>query len=619
MKLLFNSSFNTKFRGSIVAIGLILLAIISNGQPFPYQNEKLSPDERADDLLKRLTLEEKALLMQNNSPAIERLGIKAYEWWNEALHGVGRSGLATVFPQAIGMAASFDDALLLEVFTAVSDEARAKSFEYSKQGGLKRYQGLTFWTPNINIFRDPRWGRGQETYGEDPFLAGQLGVAFVKGLQGNDPKYYRVIATAKHYAVHSGPEPDRHTFDAVPTERDLWETYLPAFRDLVQDGQAASVMSAYNRINGESATASQRFLTDILRDQWGFKGYVVSDCGAVDDIFRRHKIVPTAEEASAIAVKRGCDLECGSSYRALKAAVDKGLIKETELDVALVRLFEARFRLGLFDPPERVRWAQIPYTVNDAPAHDTLARRVAQSSMVLLKNTGILPLKKDTKTIAVVGPTADHLMSLLGNYNGTPSHPVTILEGIRAAVSPGTKVLYERGVDLVEGRRDPKSVPAVDTAALKPAAGSSEHGLKGEYFRGKALEGEPVLTRIDPKIEFRWDRGAPTDWIAVPPCPDPIRSSTPSRWPCSPTMRSRRTSPRHSPRSRPRRISTPSNRCASTTSVTAARSRWPTARSVPCPRPPGPRRCPRDAPSPSPRSCVGVRGPGPGPRAGRPR
>jgi beta-glucosidase len=503
-----------------MAIALIASLVVMSGALAPTVQTQskplyLDPDakvtDRARDLVSRMTLDEKVSQMMNAAPAIPRLDVPAYEWWNEALHGVARAGVATVFPQAIGLAATFDVPLFGEMADVIGNEARAKHHQFVRQGKRGRYQGLTFWSPNINIFRDPRWGRGQETYGEDPFLTGQLGVAFVKGLQGNDPKYYRVIATAKHYAVHSGPEPDRHTFDAVPTERDLWETYLPAFRDLVQDGQAASVMSAYNRINGESATASQRFLNDILRDQWGFKGYVVSDCGAVDDIFRRHKIVPTAEEASAISVKRGCDLECGSTYRALKAAVEKGLIKESDLDVALLRLFEARFRLGLFDPPERVRWAQTPYTVNDAPAHDKLARRVAQSSMVLLKNTGILPLKKDTKTIAVIGPTADHLMSLLGNYNGTPSHPVTILDGIRAAVSPGTKVLYERGVDLVEGRRDPKSVPAVDTASLKPAAGSSEHGLKGEYFRGKALEGDPVMTRIDPKVEFRWDRGAPTD------------------------------------------------------------------------------------------------------------
>lgn len=475
----------------------------------------LDPDAdaaaRARDLVGRMTLEEKVSQLMNQAAAIPRLGVPAYEWWNEALHGVARAGVATVFPQAIGLAATFDVPLMHEIAEVIGNEGRAKHHQFVRQGRRGRYQGLTFWSPNINIFRDPRWGRGQETYGEDPYLTGQLGVAFVKGLQGDDPRYYRVIATAKHYAVHSGPEPDRHTFDARPTERDLWETYLPAFKMLVQDGQVASVMSAYNRINGESATASDRFLNDILRDQWGFRGYVVSDCGAVDDIFRHHKIVATAEEASALSITKGCDLECGGVFRSLLAAVGKGLVREADLDVALHRLFEARMRLGMFDPPERVKWAQIPYSVNDAPAHDQLARRVARSSMVLLKNDGALPLRKDLGTVAVIGPTANDLMSLLGNYNGTPARPVTILAGIRQAVAPGTRVLYERGTDLVEGRNDPRAVPIVETAYLRPAAGSAEHGLTGAYFRGKTLEGEPQLTRLDPKVEFRWDRGAPTD------------------------------------------------------------------------------------------------------------
>jgi beta-glucosidase len=398
--------------------------------------------------------------------------VPAYGWWNESLHGVARAGIATVFPQAIGLAATFDVPLIGEMAEVIGNEARAKHHQFVREGRRGRYQGLTFWSPNVNIFRDPRWGRGQETYGEDPFLTGRIGVAFVKGLQGDDPRYYRVIATAKHFAVHSGPEPNRHTFDARPTERDLWDTYLPAFRDLVQEGRVASVMSAYNRINGESATASKRFLNDILRAQWGFSGYVVSDCGAVDDIFRRHKIVATAEEASALSVTRGCDLECGGAFRALKESVARGFIKESDLDAALHRLVVARVKLGMFDPPERVRWAQIPYSVNDAPEHDRLARRVAQSSIVLLKNSGVLPLRKDLRTIAVVGPTADDLMSLLGNYNGTPSKPITILAGIRNAVSLSTRVVYERGVDLVEGRRDPRATGAIDTTSPGSAPGS---------------------------------------------------------------------------------------------------------------------------------------------------
>ena len=373
----------------------------------PYLDPALDFEARARDLVSRMTVEEKVSQLTNQAAAIPRLGVPEYEWWNECLHGVARAGVATVFPQAIGLAATFDAPLIHEMAEVIGDEARAKHHQFVRQGKRGRYQGLTFWSPNINIFRDPRWGRGQETYGEDPFLAGRLGVAFVKGLQGDDPRYYKVIATAKHYAVHSGPEPDRHHFDARPSERDLWETYLPAFRDLVQEGKAASVMSAYNRVNGDSATASQRLLNDILRKQWGFEGYVVSDCGAVDDIFMRHKLVATAEEASALAVVRGCDLECGSSYRSLGKALERGLLKEADLDVAVRRLMLARMRLGMFDPPERVKYAQIPYSVNDAPEHDRLARRVAQESIVLLKNDGVLPLRKDVGKIAVVGPNAD--------------------------------------------------------------------------------------------------------------------------------------------------------------------------------------------------------------------
>jgi beta-glucosidase len=476
-----------------------------------YLDPALDFEARARDLVSRMTVEEKISQMTNRAAAIPRLGVPEYEWWNECLHGVARAGVATVFPQAIGLAATFDVPLVHRMAEVIADEARAKHHQFVRQGLRGRYQGLTFWSPNINIFRDPRWGRGQETYGEDPFLTGRLGVAFVRGLQGDDPRYYKVVATAKHYAVHSGPEPDRHHFDARPTERDLWETYLPAFRDLVQGGKAASVMSAYNRVNGDSATASQRLLTDILRKQWGFSGYVVSDCGAVDDIFMRHRIVATAEEASALAVTRGCDLECGSSFRSLGKALERGLLREEDLDVAVRRLMLARLQLGMFDPPERVEYAQIPYSVNDAPEHDRLARRVAQESIVLLKNDGILPLGKALRTIAVVGPNADDVVTLLGNYNGTPSHPVTVLAGIRGAVSPGTRVVYERGCDLVEGRQDPRAASAIDAAHLRPAPGSAERGLRGAYVRGRDLEGEPVLTRVDPKVDFRWDRGAPTD------------------------------------------------------------------------------------------------------------
>ncbi len=476
-----------------------------------YLDVNRSFEERAADLVSRMTLEEKVAQLQNDAPAIPRLGVPKYEWWNEALHGVARAGAATSFPQAIGLAATFDTDLMREVATAISDEARAKHHEFASRNQRNRYQGLTFWSPNINIFRDPRWGRGQETYGEDPFLTSLMGVEFVKGLQGNDPKYRKVDATAKHYAVHSGPEADRHHFDVHPSERDLWETYLPAFRALVQDAHVKSVMGAYNRVYGASASASELLLEDILREQWGFDGYVVSDCDSIEDIYKYHKIVATPEEAAALGIKNGTELNCGTTYSALVAAVKQGLITEAEIDAALTNLMRTRFELGMFDPPERVRWANIPYSVNQSAEHDWLARRAAQASLVLLKNDGILPLSREIGTIAVVGPTADEVMSLLGNYYGTPAAPVTILKGIREAVGPNTKVLYSRGADLVEGREEPRAAPLIEPTYLRPAAGSSEQGLKGEYFKSQDLSGTPVLTRVDKRVSFRWDRGGPID------------------------------------------------------------------------------------------------------------
>ena len=468
-------------------------------------------EARAADLVARMTLEEKIGQMMNDAPAIPRLGVPAYEWWNEALHGVARAGSATVFPQAIGLAATFDPALMSDVAEAISDEARAKHHEFANRGLRLRYQGLTFWSPNVNIFRDPRWGRGQETYGEDPYLTSLMGIEFVKGLQGEHPKYRKLDATAKHFAVHSGPEADRHYFDVHPSERDLYETYLPAFQALVQEADVASVMGAYNRVYGESASASQLLLIDILRKTWGFDGYVVSDCDSIEDIFLYHKIVSTAEAAAALGVKNGTELNCGRTYEALLKAVQQNMISEAEIDAALTRLMYTRFRLGMFDPVEQVPYAQIPYTVNQAPEHDELARRAAQDSMVLLKNAGTLPLSKNIKSIAVIGPTADDVMSLLGNYYGTPAAPVTVLQGIRAAVSANTEVLYARGADLVEGREEPRAAPVIEPAFLRPAGDASQQGLRGEYFRGMELNGQPVLTRIDPRVAFRWDRGAPTD------------------------------------------------------------------------------------------------------------
>ncbi len=484
----------------------------------PYLDASRSFDERAADLVSRMTLEEKVAQMQNVAVAIPRLGVPAYDWWNEALHGVARAGAATVFPQAIGLAATFDTALMKEVATAISDEARAKHNQFERLGLHRRYQGLTFWSPNINIFRDPRWGRGQETYGEDPFLTSRMGVTFVRGLQGddaatntaNDNAYRKLDATAKHFAVHSGPEAERHRFDVHPSERDLYETYLPAFEALVKEAKVDAVMGAYNRVNGESGSASQRLLQDILRKDWGFDGYVVSDCDAVEDIYKQHRIVATAEQAAALAVKRGDELNCGKTYAALVAAVHEGLISESEIDTALKRLMRARFRLGMFDPPERVRWAQIPYSVNQSPQHDALSRRAAQEAIVLLKNDGLLPLSKRLHRLAVIGPTADDTMALLGNYYGTPAAPVTILQGIRAAL-PQAEVTYARGADLVENRSDPGAAPLIDARYLRPSASAAEHGLKGEYFRGRDFAGAPALTRIDAQVGFRWDRGAPTD------------------------------------------------------------------------------------------------------------
>jgi beta-glucosidase len=370
-----------------------------------YLNPELATDDRVDDLVSRLTLEEKISQMVYTAAAIPRLGIPEYNWWNEWLHGVARAGIATVFPQAIGMAASFNPQLLYQVASVISDEARAKHHEFSRRADRGISKELTFWSPNVNIFRDPRWGRGQETYGEDPYLAGRMGAAFVKGLQGEDPDYLKVVATPKHFAVHSGPEGLRHHFDALISEKDLRETYLPAFRACVQEGGVYSVMGAYNRTNGEPCCASRTLLQKILREEWGFQGYVVSDCGAIFDIHQHRTVTSTAEQSAALAVNNGCDLNCGKTYNSLKGSVARGLMSEQAIDLAVKRLFKARFLLGMFDPPERVPYAQIPYSVNDSPEHRELALQMARESLVLLKNkNGLLPLSKNLKSIAVIGP-----------------------------------------------------------------------------------------------------------------------------------------------------------------------------------------------------------------------
>src|SRR5688572_6824094 len=363
---------------------------------FPFQNPELPVRERARDVVSRLTVEEKALQMLHEAPGVPRLGIPAYNWWNEGLHGVARAGIATVFPQAIGLAAMWNVRRLHEVAVAISDEARAKHHEFARHDDRGYYKGLTYWSPNINIFRDPRWGRGHETYGECPYLTSRLGVAFCRGLQGEDPTYLKVVATPKHFAVHSGPEALRHSFDAHASTKDLRETYLPAFHACIVEGKAKSIMGAYNRTNGEPCCASQTLLVDILRGEWKFDGFVVSDCWAIKDFHEHHKITASWEESAALAVKMGCDLNCGCTYEHIPSAVAQGLIAEAELDVCLLRLFRARIDLGMFDPDERVPYAQIPYEVNDSERHSELALVATRESIVLLKNqSGLLPLSRD--------------------------------------------------------------------------------------------------------------------------------------------------------------------------------------------------------------------------------
>lgn len=471
---------NRKLR-LLLGIGSFCLCLPVFAQ-LPYQNPDLSPEKRANDLLSRLTLDEKVLLMQNTSPAIPRLGIKAYDWWNEALHGVGRAGLATVFPQSIGMGASFNNELLLQVFTAVSDEARAKSTQFSKNGELQRYQGLTMWTPNINIFRDPRWGRGQETYGEDPYLTAQMGMAVVRGLQGpEDQKYDKLHACAKHFAVHSGPEWNRHSFNAEDINpRDLWETYLPAFKDLVQKANVKEVMCAYNRLEGDPCCGSNRLLMQILRNEWGYQGLVVSDCGAVSDFYmdNAHKTHPDKEHASAGAVLNGTDVECGTNYASLPQAVRDGLISEESIDTSVRRLLKARFALGEMDT--EVSWNSIPYSVVDSKEHRELALRMAHESIVLLQNKkNILPLTKKMK-IAVVGPNANDSVMQWGNYNGFPSHTVTLLEGIKQYI-PEAKIIFEPGCDHTSADIDlAKSIQRIKGADVVIFAGGISPSLEGE-------------------------------------------------------------------------------------------------------------------------------------------
>ena len=479
-------------RGWIPIMGVCLvLSFSACKQLLPYQDTSLTAEQRAEDLLPRLTLEEKVSLMQNASPAIPRLGIKEYEWWNEALHGVGRAGLATVFPQSIGMGASFNDSLLYEVFNATSDEARVKSRIFGESGVLKRYQGLTFWTPNVNIFRDPRWGRGQETYGEDPYLTSRMGVQVVKGLQGpSDAKYRKLLACAKHYAVHSGPEWSRHELNLNNVSpRELNETYLPAFKALVQEADVRQVMCAYQRLDDEPCCGNTRLLQRILRDEWGFKYLVVSDCGAVTDFFTTHKVSSDAVHAASKAVLAGTDVECvweNYPFKDLPAAVEKGLLKEEDINKSLMRVLIGRFDLGDFDDDAIVPWAQIPASVLNNEKHRQLALEMARQTMTLLQNKkNVLPLSKSTKQIAVIGPNANDKPMLWGNYNGTPIHTISILDGIKTKIAD-KKIYYDKGCDLVEDK--------VTQSYFNQLSFNNKNGFKATYWNTPDRSGNVVTT-----------------------------------------------------------------------------------------------------------------------------
>lgn len=415
-----------------------------------YKNTNLSFTERARDLVSRMTLEEKVTQMLHSAPDIPRLGIPSYNWWNEALHGVARAGTATMFPQAIGMAATFDEELLYQVADVISTEGRAKYHEFQRKGDHDIYKGLTLWSPNINIFRDPRWGRGHETYGEDPYLTGRLGVAFIRGLQGNDEKYLKTAACAKHFAVHSGPEGLRHEFNAIVSKKDLRETYLPAFKECVREGKVEAVMGGYNRTNGEPCCGSKTLLRDILREEWGFEGHVVSDCWAIKDFHENHMVTKTAPESAALAVNHGCDLNCGNMFGNLLIAVKEGLVTEETINESVIRLMTTRMKLGMFDDPKEVVYSHIPYETNDCREHREFALEVTRKSMVLLKNEGnILPVdRKKIKSIAIIGPNADSRDALIGNYYGTASKYTTVLDGIRESLSEDTRIYYTAGCHL---------------------------------------------------------------------------------------------------------------------------------------------------------------------------
>jgi beta-glucosidase len=467
--------------------------------PVLWKDPDQALEVRVRDLVSRMSLLEKVAQLRNGAPNIFRLGLPAYDYWNECLHGVGRAGVATVFPQAIGLAATWDTALIHEMADTIATEARAKHNAYAAlhEGDSAKYIGLSFWTPNINLFRDPRWGRGQETYGEDPFLTGRLAVSFIQGLQGSDPKYMKAQACAKHFAVHSGPEWERHRFNAIPSDQDLYECYLPQFEAAVREGHVGAVMGAYNRLFGEPCCSSPFLLTDLLRKQWGFDGHVVSDCGAIFDIHAYHNVVASAEEASVRALRAGCDLCCGTNYDSLTKAVRVGLLSEKEIDLALSRNLAVRFKLGMFDPSDRVQYARIPLTQNDTPEHEGLALKVARETMVLLKNNGVLPLDRSKlKRIAVIGANAESVVMLCGNYNGQPARPVSILEGIKAAAGPGIEVSYEACCPLTV-RQDQANL--IFTPVYEKALAKAKQADVVIYVGGLSpeLEGEQMDVELD--------------------------------------------------------------------------------------------------------------------------
>ena len=517
-----------KIRRSLSLLGLAALfanspvASFSQESPAKYLDELQSPEDRAADLVSRLTLDEKVRQMQNAAPAIPRLGIPAYEWWNEGLHGVARAGLATVFPQAIGLAASWDTQLEQRIADTISTEARAKYNDAIQRDSHRRYQGLTFWSPNINIFRDPRWGRGQETFGEDPYLTSEMALAFIHGMQGNDPKYFKTIATSKHFAVHSGPELSRHSFDAHVSKEDLDDTYLYAFRKTLSPGGAYSVMCAYNSLEGSPACASEMLLKDKLRNDWKFSGYVVSDCGAIGDIFNGHKFTQSLAEASAKAVKAGTDLTCGNEYVSLIEAVQKHFITEAQIDQSLRRLFVARFRLGMFDAREKVPYSNIGMDQVANESHQKLALEAAEKSIVLLKNENhTLPLTKVLSSIAVIGPASDDPDVMLGNYYGTPRHLITPLAGIQNKFGRRTKIRWALG-----------SVYANSTTALIPPDVLAP-GVTAEYFKNTDFSGQPVLTRVEPRGYFVWAMNDPAVMKVLPDPTFAVRWSFALRVPTS--------------------------------------------------------------------------------------